>query len=91
MISQHFNPLKLSKKLSGHRRIPFARPFLARYLRSKGANNQEIARKLRVSDVTVRSYINKVKQPLTIEERAARLRQQLENVEADLRIVGGGE
>lgn len=38
-------------------RIPLANRFLSRYLRSKGNNIQEIARAVRIPDVTVRRYL----------------------------------
>ncbi|MFD1342903.1 helix-turn-helix domain-containing protein [Litorisediminicola beolgyonensis] len=38
-------------------RIPLAKPWLAQVLRSQGLPKSEIARRLRVSDVTVRAYL----------------------------------
>lgn len=38
-------------------RVPVAKRWLAQVLKSKGLSNAEIARKLHVTDVTVRSYL----------------------------------
>lgn len=45
--------------IAGHlpRRIPLAKPWLAQQLHEKGLSVAEIARKLHVSDVSVRSYL----------------------------------
>ena len=40
-----------------HVRVPLAKPFIARFLKSEGLGIADIARKLHVSDVTVRSYL----------------------------------
>lgn len=39
------------------RRVPLANPWMAATLHAQGLPKQEIARRLRVSDVTVRSYL----------------------------------
>ena len=38
-------------------RVPVAKRWLARVMKSKGLSNAEIARKLHVTDVTVRAYL----------------------------------
>lgn len=42
---------------AGHVRVPTAKPWIARRLRAEGSSVAAIARRLHVSDVTVRSYL----------------------------------
>lgn len=50
--------IKLTEICHGHyHRIPLATEFLVRYLRSQGVSVSQIARQLRISDVTVRSKL----------------------------------
>ncbi len=47
----------LSARTALPRRIPTAKPWLARVLKSQGLSHAKIARRLHVSDVTVRRFI----------------------------------
>lgn len=40
------------------RRVPTAKPWLARVLKTQGLSHAEIARRLHTTDVTVRSWLN---------------------------------
>lgn len=42
---------------SGHVRVPTAKPWIARRMKANGATVLAIARRLHVTDVTVRSYL----------------------------------
>jgi AraC-like DNA-binding protein len=61
------NARELGKLLRIPRRIPLAKPWLAGYLCAQGYSIAETARRLHVSDVSVRRYFKRA------EERAARL------------------
>lgn len=43
--------------LPGSLRIPLAKPFIARHLKAQGATVNDIARRLHVSDVTIRGWL----------------------------------
>lgn len=51
---EHFAALS---QLGLPRRVPTAKPWLARVLKQEGLSHAEIARKLHVSDVSVRAYL----------------------------------
>jgi hypothetical protein len=53
------------------RRVPLAKPWLAGYLRSRGARVPDIARTLRVSDVAVRGYLRKLDEAAADRQRAS--------------------
>lgn len=44
---------------AGPVRVPTAKPFIAAHFEAKGENRQQIARRLHVSDVTVRRWLNR--------------------------------
>ena len=61
------NARALAQLLRIPRRIPLAKPWLAGYLRAQGHSIAETARRLHVSDVSVRRWIRQA------EDRAERL------------------
>ncbi|PRD42365.1 hypothetical protein C5748_16365 [Phyllobacterium phragmitis] len=56
-------------------RIPVAKKFLARYFRSCNLSNSEIARILRVTDTSVRSYLMSDEQ---LRERTGKIKDDLQ-------------
>lgn len=55
------------------RRVPTAKPWVAAVLKSKGLPVAEIARRLHVTDVTVRAWLKKVAAPEEVNPRQLRL------------------
>ncbi|CAN7257179.1 hypothetical protein [Brucella pseudogrignonensis] len=59
--------IALSKALDlDYLRIPVAKKFIATYLRSQNVSVSEIARKLHMTDVTVRGYLKAADQQLSL-------------------------